>query len=62
MIGEPKWTEYIGGVYNMIVLIAVGIFFWCIAEITGTTHILFKPLTWFIPGFGTPSAGSDMLI
>jgi uncharacterized membrane protein len=50
MMGEPAWMQKIGGVYNFIVIIAVFIFFWSIAELTGTTEILFKPLTFFIPG------------
>ncbi len=50
MIGEADWMTKIGGVYNFVVIIAVLIFFWSIASLTGTTDILFKPLLYIIPG------------
>jgi hypothetical protein len=50
MIGEADWMTKIGGVYNFVVIVAVFIFFWSIASLTGTTGILFKPLLYIIPG------------
>lgn len=44
MIGEADWMRAIGGVYNVIVIVAVLIFFWGLAELTGTTGVLFKPV------------------
>jgi len=50
MLGEADWMRKVGGVYNLIVIIALLIFFWSIAELTGTTDILFRPLLYLIPG------------
>ena len=50
MMGEAEWMRKIGGVYNVVILIAIILFFWCIAELTGTTDILFLPFTYLIPG------------
>ncbi len=52
MIGQAEWMRKVGGVYNFIILIAVFIFFWTVAEMTGTTTFLFKPLINIIPGLG----------
>ena len=50
MIGEPAWAAKIGGIYNLLILLGIFIFFWCIATITNTTDVLFAPLFWLIPG------------
>jgi len=50
MIGEADWMLKVGGVYNVMIIVAVLIFFWSIATLTGTSNILFLPLTWLIPG------------
>jgi hypothetical protein len=50
LFGEAEWMGKVGGVYNVVVLAAVLLFFWCIAELTGTSHLLFKPLIWLFPG------------
>lgn len=50
MFGEAEWMRKIGGVYNVVVIISIVLFFWCLAELTGTTHILFSPLLWLVPG------------
>ncbi|MEK7591259.1 MAG: hypothetical protein AAB489_03575, partial [Patescibacteria group bacterium] len=50
VIGEADWMNKIGGVYNFIIILAIFIFFWSIAELTGTSHILFAPLRMVIPG------------
>lgn len=49
-IGEADWMSKVGGVYNVVVILAVFIFFWSLATLTGTTEILFSPLLWLIPG------------
>lgn len=54
MFGEADWMLKVGGVYNLMVIIGLFIFFWSIAELTGTTMILFTPFTWLIPGFSAP--------
>ncbi len=50
MMGEAEWMRKVGGVYNVLILVAIFIFFWCIAELTGTSHLFFLPLTYVIPG------------
>ncbi len=50
MIGEADWMRKVGGVYNLIILASVIIFLWSIAEMTGTTNVLFAPLKFIIPG------------
>lgn len=49
MVGDPPWASKIGGIYNVIILLGIFIFFWSIATITGTTQILFSPLTGMFP-------------
>ena len=50
LIGEADWMRKVGGVYYVIVFIALFIFFWTLAEVTGTTTILFSPITSILPG------------
>ncbi len=50
MIGEADWMLKVGGVYNVVIITAIILFFWSISELTGTTDILFLPLIWMIPG------------
>lgn len=59
MFGEQDWMQKVGGVYNVIVLTGILIFFWCIAELTGTRDIFFAPLTFLIPG-GTPESTPEL--
>ncbi|PIP65342.1 hypothetical protein COU77_02965 [Candidatus Peregrinibacteria bacterium CG10_big_fil_rev_8_21_14_0_10_49_16] len=49
MLGEAHWMVKIGGVYYVLVYIAIIIFFWSIAELTDTTHIFLAPLTVILP-------------
>ena len=49
-IGEAQWMRYVGGVYNFVILLAVIIFFWAIASLTGTVDILFAPVLWIFGG------------
>ncbi len=58
MMGEAEWMNKIGGVYNFVVLLAVLVFFWCLAVLTGTTFLLLQPLLWVFPGL-VPSARPD---
>lgn len=50
MIGEAEWMQKVGGVYNVIIIISLLIFFWSLAELTGTTDMFFAPIKWMIPG------------
>jgi len=56
MVGEAEWMKKIGGVYNVIIIVALIIFFWTIAEMTGTTDVLFSPLRSFFPEFRQEAA------
>ncbi len=51
IIGEADWMRKVGGVYNVIVFAAIIIFFWALADVTGTTSILFAPLRSLSPAF-----------
>ena len=51
IIGEAEWMRKIGGVYMLVVIVALFIFFWTLAEVTGTTGILFAPLRKLSPAF-----------
>ena len=55
-IGEADWMRKVGGVYNVIVIAAIFLFFWSLAVLTGTTNIFLKPLTFLIPGSRDPNA------
>ncbi len=48
-IGDAQWMRYVGGVYNLIVLIAVIFFFWSVAVITGTSETFLNPILRIIP-------------
>ncbi|MDA1292476.1 MAG: hypothetical protein O3A81_01720 [bacterium] len=42
-LGEAEWMKYVGGVYNLIIIVSIFIFFWAIASLTGTEDIFFFP-------------------
>ncbi len=52
MIGDADWMRYVGGPYNLVVLVALFIFFWSIAAMTGTEDIFVRPILWLFPGGG----------
>lgn len=54
--GEAEWMRKVGGVYNVIIIAAIFLFFWSIAALTGTTNVLLKPITWILPGSSNPDA------
>jgi hypothetical protein len=58
MMGDAEWMNKVGGVYNVVIFLALFVFFWSIAVLTGTTDILLRPLLWFLPGVQQP-ASSD---
>lgn len=61
MLGDPEWSSGIGGIYNLIVVAALFIFFWSIATITGTTDILFYYVfRLFSVGRSTPELPSEL--
>ncbi len=50
MIGEAEWMKKVGGVYSFLIILAFFVFFWTLAEITGTIDIIFGPIINIIPG------------
>jgi hypothetical protein len=57
-MGEAEWMQYVGGVYTVVVVAALFIFFWCVATLTGTERLFFYPIIFLIPKMGntlTPS-------
>jgi hypothetical protein len=50
LIGEADWMNKVGGVYNLVIIVSVLLFFWSVAVMTGTTGILLRPLIMLLPG------------
>lgn len=50
LMGEPPWTRLFGGIYAVVVWIAIAIFFWTLAEMTHSTNVLFYGLTYIVGG------------
>ena len=46
--------RYVGGIYGLMVLIGILIFYWSLATLTSTEEIFFAPIIWLIPGMSTP--------
>ncbi len=55
-MGEADWMKYTGGVYNFVIILAIFLFLWSIATITGTTDALFMPFLYLLPGVANPNA------
>jgi hypothetical protein len=55
LMGEPTWSKPIGGIYAVVVYIAIAIFFWTVAEMTHSTDVLFHFLTYFVGGAPKPN-------
>jgi len=56
-IGDPSWASKVGGIYNVVILCGILIFFWSIAYLTGTEQILFAPLFAIFPQGAAPAGG-----
>ncbi len=54
LIGEGEWMKKIGGIYNLIIILSIFFFLWCVAWLTGTTDVLFSPVKNIIPGLNVP--------
>lgn len=52
LFGEADWTKYVGGPYNMVILVGIIIFFFSLAKMTGTTGFFLSPLKMLIPFAG----------
>jgi uncharacterized membrane protein YdcZ (DUF606 family) len=44
MFGEPEWATKIGGIYNVMIIVAALLFFWSLSAITDTQKVLFAPI------------------
>lgn len=66
LVGEAEWMNKVGGVYNIIIVFAVFLFFWSIAYLTGTQDMFLRPLILLLPGVGggnaQPGGGPDFYI
>lgn len=49
MIGDADWMKFVGGPYNLVIIVALFIFFWGIAAITGTEEFFISPILWLFP-------------
>jgi len=48
-LGEYEWMRYVGGIYGVVVIVAILIFFWSLATLTGTQDFFFTPIRLFFP-------------
>lgn len=48
-IGDPEWASKIGGIFNLLIIVGIFIFFWSLAYMTGTLGILFLPIVSLFP-------------
>ncbi len=48
-LGDQEWMRPLGGIYGVIVIVAILIFFWSLATITGTQEFFFTPVRWILP-------------
>lgn len=62
LVGEAEWVNKIGGVYNFVIILAVLVFFWSLAVLTGTTFLLLQPLLWLFPGLVPAAQPEDMFM
>ena len=49
MIGSGAWMDYVGGVYNVVLLSAILLFFFSIAAMTGTLGVFLAPIRFLLP-------------
>lgn len=49
-LGDPEWAGKVGGIYNVLIIVGIFIFFWSLAVLTNTTDILFLPIVRLFPG------------
>ena len=49
-LGDPLWTRYCGGIYNFVIIVAMFMFFWALASLTGTQKIFFFPFYMVLGG------------
>jgi len=52
-IGTGAWMDYFGGVYNVIIITSVILFFLSVAAITGTLEFFLSPIRLLLPNPST---------
>lgn len=57
MLGDPTWVGKVGGIYNLLIIVGILIFFWSLAYMTGTEQILFAPIVSIFPQAAPPVGG-----
>lgn len=53
IMGEAEWMRSVGGIYMIVLGLAIVIFLWSLAAITNTMDILLSPV-FLIPGLSRP--------
>jgi uncharacterized membrane protein len=48
--GEADWMAKVGGVYNMVLIVAAIFLIWGVAALVGTLKIFYAPILFFVPG------------
>ncbi len=56
MLGDADWMKYVGGPYSLAIIIGIFAFFYGLADITGTTGLLFAPVRGLFSLGGSASA------
>ena len=53
-LGEAEWMRNVGGIYMIVIGLAIFFFLWGLAAITNTMDIFLWPV-FLIPGFSRPA-------
>lgn len=53
IMGEADWMRSVGGIYMIVIGLAIFIFLWSLAALTNTMDILLAPI-FLIPGLSRP--------
>lgn len=57
LFGDPAWAGKIGGIYNVMIIVGILMFFWGVAMVTNTQDILFSPIINLFPQNAAPTGG-----
>ncbi|MDD5041227.1 MAG: hypothetical protein PHX87_03060 [Candidatus Peribacteraceae bacterium] len=58
-LGAGEWMDYFGGVYNVIIIASIFLFFFSVAALTGTLDLFLTPVRWLLPS-SAPDTLLDM--
>jgi hypothetical protein len=48
-LGQADWMLKVGGIYNVIVICAILMFFWSVSYLTGTQDVFLAPILKLFP-------------